>query len=150
MVNNKINSYDEIINLLGIRLDDCDKILRNTIELKEMLNGGDEEDSLIKKMQERGVIIKKASALSEECHSINEFVGCLDDGERKSLLKELMGKMRKLLDEIALLDKENKSLIESRINEIALNLEKLQESKQLARSIDKNINDKPSFIDVCG
>ena len=58
--------------------------------------------------------------------------------------------MKKLLDEIALLDKENKSLIESRINEIALNLEKLQESKQLARSIDKNINDNPSFIDVCG
>lgn len=50
MVNNKINSYDEIINLLGIRLDDCDKILRNTIELKEMLNGGDEEDLLIKKI----------------------------------------------------------------------------------------------------
>ena len=150
MVNNKINSYDEIINLLGIRLDDCDKILRNTIELKEMLNGGDEEDSLIKKMQERGIIIKRASALSEECHSINEFVGCIDDWKRKSLLKELMGKMRKLLDEITLLDKENKSLIESRINEIALNLEKLQESKQLARSIDKNINDNPSFIDVCG
>lgn len=58
--------------------------------------------------------------------------------------------MRKLLDEIALLDKENKSLIESRINEIALNLEKIQESKQLVRSLDQNINDNPSFIDVCG
>lgn len=150
MVNNKINSYDEIINLLGIRLDDCDKILRNTIELKEMLNGGGEEDSLIKIMQERGIVIKRASALNEECYSINEFVGCIDDWKRKSLLKELMGKMRKLLDEITLLDKENKSLIESRINEIALNLEKLQESKQLARSLDKNINDNPSFIDVCG
>lgn len=63
MVNNKINSYDEIINLLGIRLDDCDKILRNTIELKEMLNGGDEEDLLIKKMQERGIIIKRLPPL---------------------------------------------------------------------------------------
>ena len=150
MVNNKINSYDEIINLLGIRLDDCDKILRNTIELKEMLNGGDEEDSLIKKMQERGIIIKRASALNEECHLINEVVECIEDGERKLLLRELMRKMGKLLNEITLMDKENKSLIESRINEIALNLEKLQESKQLARSIDKNINDNPSFIDVCG
>ncbi len=150
MVNNKINSYDEIMNLLGIRLDDCDKILRNTIELKEMLNGGDEEYLLIKKMQERGIIIKRASALGEECHSIKELVGGIDDEEGKYLLKERVGKMRKLLDEIALLDKENKSLIESRINEIALNLEKIQEGKQLVRSLDQNINDNPSFIDVCG
>lgn len=101
-------------------------------------------------MQERGIIIKRASALGEECHSIKELVGGIDDEEGKYLLKERVGKMRKLLDEIALLDKENKSLIESRINEIALNLEKIQESKQLVRSLDQNINDNPSFIDVCG
>lgn len=144
------NKYDEIIQFLESRLDNCNKILRSTIELKEMLQEGNEEDTLIKKVQERGILINKASSLNTECHSINKFVECIEDEQRRSIVKGLMGKIGQLLDETAILDKENKSLIENKMNEITLNLGKIQESKQLARNLDKNVNDNPSFIDVCG
>ncbi|MCF6149825.1 MAG: hypothetical protein E3K37_14315 [Candidatus Kuenenia sp.] len=150
MVNSEKNKYDKIINLLETRLDECNKILRNTIELKEILQRGGGEDLLIKKMQERGVLIGKASSLNDECHSINEFIRCIDDEGKKSLFEGLIKKIQQLLNETTILDKENKLLIENKMNEITLNLEKIQESKQLTRSLNKSVNDTPSFIDVCG
>lgn len=150
LVNTKKNKYDEIKNLLETRLNECDRIFRNTVELKEMLQREDGEDVIIKKMQERGVLINKASSLNKEYHEINEFIACIDDEEKKSLFKGLIKNIQRLLSETTDLDKENKLCIENKMYEITLNLEKMQEGKQLTRSLDKNINDTPSFIDVCG
>jgi len=141
---------DEVVEFLRKHVEYCNEILHCTNELKKLLSYDSDEDTLIDKIHQRGMLIERVSKSQVEFDNIFQYLEQTEDYGRKSLAKDLIKKIQHLLYDTSELDKGMKSLIEEKINEINSGLEKVQEGKNFARNLNKQNENNPSFINICG
>src|SRR3989304_9065985 len=149
MPSDETNNIEKVIETLTLQLKYYKELLVHTGVLKEMLVKDCNEDSLSKKMEERGLLIDKIISSKKYYDSIKE---CADsaDNKGKAGTDKLLQEIKQILNSVVIFDTENIALIKNYIKDITFNLEKIQESKHLVNDLKKHMSNSPVFVDVCG
>jgi hypothetical protein len=145
-----MNNTEKTLEFLEEQLGEYKMLVCCTNEIKKILLEGFDEELLGQRLRARESLLKKLVSSEKGYVPIRKFNDFPDDSEVKLRANEIIREIKTVLDRVASLDNEVVSLIQKRIHDITLDIEKVKEGKCFVDNLKKQTVNSSVLVDVCG